>query len=589
MSTGRAVVWGTHGVVAAGQHLTAMSGMRMLLAGGNAFDAAVAVGFAGAVLEPLASYSLGAEASFLLYDAASRRIRVLCGQGVAPGRATVDLFRQKGLDKIPTGPGPNVELSFTVPGVADAYFTLLETYGTKTLGEVAAPAIEYARRGFPMYEHMGNRLRSSVEPYSRILEQFGRYPPGGAEVFYPGGKAPQDGQILDQDRMAATLSALVEAESAAATSRVAGIRAARDMFYRGDIARAMVRCSERFGGLLTLEDLAGYHASFDEPISATFMGHEIHTQSVWTQGAVLLQTLNILEHSDLRAMGHNTPRYIHTLAEALKLAFADRERYYGDPDYAQVPVDGLLSKEYAAARAGLIRPDQACSELPEPGDPWRYCDGTPQRAPATVAATTSRDMGVEPEGDTTHFAVIDRDGNMVCVTPSGGFFPKSVYIPELGFSFSTRSEMFFVEDGHPNGLQPGKRPRTTLVNSLVCKDGEPLMTIGCPGADNQTQAGLQILLNMLIFGMDPQQAVEAPRFASWSMINSFYPRVYLPGQLNVEAGIPEEVRSRLMALGHKVVDAETCGNGAIVTRRDPQTGVLCASADPRRATYAMAW
>ena len=582
----RPVVRGAQGIAAAGHYLTAMSAMRMLLSGGNAFDAAAAAGFAAAVVEPTASYSLCTEGSFMLYHSATGRVQALSGQGVAPGRATVDFFRDKGLDKIPTGPGPNAELSFTVPGVVDALLTMLETYGTKTVSEVMAPAMEYAQGGFPMYAQMRRSLQSEV-----ALEQFHRYPPGGTEVFYPGGQPLREGELLVQAKLAATLLQMVEGASRAGHDRQAGIQAARDVFYRGDIARTIVACSQRVGGLFALEDLAEYHARLEDPLRTTFMGHEVCAQSTWTQGALLLQALNILEHFDLGAMGHNSVQHIHTVAEALKLALADRERHYGDPEFAKVPTDGLVSKAYAAQRAALIDAGVACPELPEAGDPWRFSSLGP--APFTpmpqVATTVSGgDGGASDNSGTTHFAVIDRDGNMVAATPSGGVFAKSVYFPELGASFSTRSEMFFLDPGHPNGLQPGKRPRTTLVNYMVCKDGVPVMTAGCPGGDAQAQANLQLILNVLVFGMDPQQAVEAPRFASASVTNSFYPRVYLPGQLDVEPGIPSDVRSKLAEMGHKIVEASSCGAGAIVTRRDPETGSLAAGADPRRTTYAVA-
>ena len=587
----RPVVRGTQGIVSAGHHLTSMAAMRMLLSGGNAFDAAVAAGFAAAVVEPMATYSLASEGSIMLYHAPSERLRVVSGQGVAPGKATVDFFKRKGLDKIPTGPGPNAELSFTVPGMVDAFILMLETYGTKTLAETLAPAIEHSRRGFPMYEFMRRRLQSPEN-----IEQFRSYPPGGMEVFYPGGSPQDAGQLVVQKQLAETLQKMAHAESDGAGHRLAGLRAARDMFYRGDIARTIARCSQRVGGLLDGEDLANYRASFEEPLRASFMGHEICAQSTWTQGAVLLQALNILEYFDLGALGHNSTEYIHTVTEAVKLAFADRERYYGDPDFASIPIEGLVSKEYAAARAKLVRSSRACPELPDAGDPWSYSSSpavrsagdVPLAVPAGRSASGDGGGGGSDKG-TTHFAVIDRDGNMVCATPSGGSFDKSVFFPELGCALSTRSEMFFLEEGHPNGLEPGKRPRTTLVNYMVCRDGRPVMTVGCPGGDNQAQADLQLILNVLVFGMDPQQAVEAPRFSSQSVTNSFYPRVYLPGQLNVEAGIPEEVRSSLSSLGHKVVEEGPCGSGAVVTQRDPETGVMSAGADPRRPTYAIGW
>jgi gamma-glutamyltranspeptidase/glutathione hydrolase len=580
----RPVVAGTQGVVSAGHPLTAMAAMRVLLGGGNAFDAAVAAGFAAAVVEPTASYSLAAEGVALVYHAASRQVRVLSGQGVAPRGATVAFFRERGLDKIPTGPGPDAHLSFTVPGVVDAYLLLLGTYGTRTLGEVLAPAIHYATRGFPMYEYMHRMLQI---PETRT--QFQLYPPGGADVFYPGGAVPRVGALLVQPALGATLRKLVEAETGRPGHRQAGIDAARRRFYEGDIARAIAEFSRRVGGLLSLEDLAGYHASFEEPVRLVYTGREICGQSVWTQGPVLLHALRILEHFDLRSFGHNSPAYIHTVTEALKLAFADRDAYYGDPRFARVPITGLLSPAYGKGRAALIRPDRAYPELPAAGDPWPHDDG----APAPVPAPPPRRAGVTAaraaEEGTTHLAVLDRDGNMVCFTSSGGVFHKSAFVPELGCTLSTRSEMFFLRDGHPNAVEPGKRPRTTLVNYLVCEDGVPTMTIGCPGGDDQSQADLQLLLNVLVFGMNPQQAVEAPRFSTQSIVNSFYPRVYLPGQLNVEPGIPEATRARLRELGHRVEEAGAAGIGAVVTHRDPETGVLAAGADPRRPTYAIAW
>ena len=584
--TGRPVVHGRQGVVSAGHYLTAMSAMRMLLAGGNAFDAAAAAGLAAAVVEPTASYSLAAEGVFLVHHARTGQVRVLSGQGTAPGGQTVELFRGLGLSKIPTGPDPRGELSFTVPGVVDAFITMLETYGTKTLGEAAAPAVDYARRGFPMYQYMRRALQSMD-----TLEQFRRYPPGGMGVFYDEDESAIGvGRMVVQKGLAATLTKMVEAEESAPGHRLAGLRAARDSFYRGEIAQSVVDSSRRVGGIMSLDDLAGYRARFEEPVRTSFMGLEVCTQSTWTQGPVLLQALNILEHFDLRAMGHNSPSYIHTVTEAIKLAFADRERFYGDPEFAQVPIDGLVSKEYAASRASLIAPDAAHPGLPPAGEPWRYSTSSPSARGKDPAVLPAAAGGGGGEAGTTHFAVIDREGNMVCATPSGGAFDKSVFFPELGCALSTRSEMFFVDPDHPNGVQPGKRPRTTLVNYMVCKDGQPVMTIGCPGGDNQAQANLQLLLDVLVFGMDAQQAVEAPRFSSQSVTNSFYPRVYLPGQLNLEPGISEEAGSRLREMGHKVVRVEhDSGIGAIVAQRDPETGVMCAGADPRRPTYAVAW
>jgi len=563
-ATTRPVVSGMQGVVAAGHPLVSMAGMRMLMTGGNAFDAAAAAGFAAAVVEPTASYTLCGECVAMVYDARRRESVALSGQGTAPAAASIDAFRRRGLDRIPTGPGRDAHLSFTVPGAVDAYLTLLETYGTKPLREVLAPAVHYAERGFPMYEYMHRML---AIPDTRA--QFALYPPGGDAVFYPNGRAPRVGERFVQPALAATLRRLVEAD--ASGDRLAGIAAARERFYRGDVAALIGAFSETWGGLLRASDLAGYRARIEPPLSTTFAGREILGQGAWTQGPILMQALGMLATRDLRALGHNSARYIHVVTEALKLAFADRERYYGD--VATVPLAELLAPAYLAARAALIRPDRAMPSAPPAGAP---CAATPSATPAAVDGTT-------------HIAAIDAQGNMIALTPSGGVFRKSAFAPELGCTLSTRSEMFVLEDGHPNALAPGKRPRTTLVSYLICENGAPIMTVGCPGGDDQAQANLQIMLNLLVFAMDPQQAVEAPRFSTQTLVNSFYPRAYKPGQLNVEPAITDSTRAELTALGHTVTEIGACGIGAVVTRRDPDGGVLAAGADPRRPTYALAW
>ena len=576
-ATGRPVIRGRRGIVSTGHSLTSMAAMRQLLSGGNAFDAAVAACVAAAVIEPTASYSLAAEGVGMFFHAASGELAAVSGQGVAPRLATIEAFRDRGLEKIPTGPGPQAHLSFTVPGVVDACIRLLEHYGSKRLSDVLAPAIDYAEHGFPMYEYMHRMLGS---PDTRA--QFDLYPPGGTGVFYPGGSLAAAGDPFVQPQLAATLRLLVDAETQVAGSRQDGLQAARAVFYEGEIARRIAAFSERCGGFLRLDDLGAYESRIESPVETRFAGHTIHTQSTWSQAPVLLQTLNMLEHVDLRALGHNSPAYVHTVTEALKLAFADRERYYGDPEFAAVPIEGLLDKVYAEKRLQAVG-ERACPELPAPGAPNGASTGQPGLQPASAGLPEASEEG------TTHLAVIDGDGNMVCMTPSGGVFRKSVFSPELGCTLSTRSEMFFLDPDHPNGLQPGKRPRTTLVNYMASKDGRPVMTFGCPGGDDQTQANLQLMLNVFVFGMDLQQAVEAPRFSTQSMPNSFYPRAYHPGVLNLETGFPDATASALAAMGHKVNRVGACGIGAVITRRDPDTGILAASADPRRPTYAMAW
>ena len=581
--TGRPVVRSNEGVISSGHYLTSMAGMKMLMAGGNAFDAMVAASLAAAVVEPIASYSLLAEGVFMLYDSDSGDLTSLNGQGGAPGEATPEFYRSRGHERIPTGPGLDAPLSFTQPGIVDAFIAMLERYGSLSFAHVVAPAISYAEDGIPHYEYMLERLRS---PSGQ--EQFDNFPPGGWDVFYDDRQVPAPGALMVQPGLANTLKTMRDASLAESSSRSASLQAARDAFYCGPIARQFVESTKAVGGIFTMEDLAGYHSKFAEPVTTTFNGCQVWGQDTWTQGPMLMQALNILENFDLRAMGHNSPAYIHTVAETLKLCFGDREAFYGDPDFAAVPIDGLLSKEYAADRAQLIDPEGAYPAQPQPGDPWKYSRLSGKTAPQVMAEPIY--SGPDSSGDdgTTHVSVLDKHGNLVCGTISGGSFSKSVFFPELGACPSTRIEMFNCEPGHPNVVEPGKRPRTTLVNYIVAKDGQPLMTVGCPGGDNQVQGNLQLILNSLVFGMDPQQAVESPRFATSSNVNSFYPHEYFPGQLDLEDGIPQRTADALKVFGHRIRRTANCGLGATVSARDPKTRSLSTGADPRRACYALA-
>ena len=373
-ATTRPIVSGLGGVISSGHPLVSMAGMRMLLSGGNAFDAAAAAGFAAAVIEPTASYTLCGECVAMLYDARSDRTIALSGQGSAPALATTATFAQRGFPRIPTGPGPNAHLSFTVPGAVDAYLTLLETFGTRTIVEVLAPALEYAEQGFPMYEYM-HRMLSIPETRT----QFALYPPGGEAVFYPAGYTPRVGDRFRQPALAVTLKKLVAAGTQSGGDRLTGIRAVRERFYRGDIAATIGTFSEKWGGLLRSADLAGYRAQFESPLAVAFADCKILGQSAWTQAPVVMQALGMLAKFNLKAMGHNSSQYVHTLAEVLKLAFADRERYYGDSP--EVPLAELLSPTYLRERAALIRSDRAMPEAPPSGE----VDGPGQaaRRPAT--------------------------------------------------------------------------------------------------------------------------------------------------------------------------------------------------------------
>lgn len=575
----RPVVSGLHVLATAGTPLTTAAAIQVLSRGGNAIDAGVAAAVAAAVVEPTASYSLPTEVVGLIYDAKSRQVIALNGQGCAPGKATIEFFQSRGKKLIPVGPGTDAPLSFTLPGTIDAWAIAVEHYGRLSFGEVLQPAIDYAENGFPMYRYMSLLLKSP-----EIARQFEFFPQGAA-YFRPNGRPPEPGERFVQKDLANVLKIMVRAEEQARNNgRTAGLKAARDAFYTGEIARKIVSFSEQVGGLLTLEDFASYHSKLEQPIKTTYRGIEIYGHQTWSQSATLFEALNILEGFDLKSLGHNSPSYIHLVTEALKLAMADRERYYGDPDFVQVPLAALLSKEYAAERRKLIDLNKAAPEMPPYGDPvaGRAVGGTME------VNGWRRSPGSSADG-TTHLEVVDEEGNIFIATPSGGRLNGGCVVPGMGFTLSHRSEIFYLDPSHANALQPGKRPRTTLVCYFAFKDNKPWLTFGCPGGDNQAQADLQLFLNVAEFGMDPQAAVEAARVSSSSFPGSFYPHAYAPGQLNVESGVPSHVREALALKGHRINPVPNAGIGAIVTRLDAETGTRSAGADPRRPTYAFGW
>ncbi|QEL22909.1 hypothetical protein FQV39_10270 [Bosea sp. F3-2] len=570
--TTRPVIYGTNAVVSSGHWLTSHAAAQMLLKGGNAFDAVAAAVFAAAVVEPTASFSLGAECVFILREA-SGQVRSLCGQGPAGLAATPQYFAEKGLQSIATGPGESAPATFTTPGVVAATLRLLGDYGQLPLQTILAPAITYARDGFVCYEYMHSRLSEAG------MKQLQLFNTAGAELFYPQGRAASPGSLIVQSALASVLQQLSDASDL--PDRQAGLNAARELFYAGPLARKIASASQALGGILTIDDLEAYSEEFEHPAEVTYRGHKIQSQGFWSQAPIVLQTLNILEHFDLKKLGFNTPQYIHVVTEALKLAFADREFYYADPKFCDLPQSDLLDKDYARQRASLIDLSRACPELPVAGQLHGATTGEKPR-PVLIES-------VGPEYGTTHISVVDSHGNTVAATPSGGAFGKSVFLDELGFTLSTRSEMLNLDSDHPNCVAPGKRPRSTLCAYAASAPSGEFFTFGCPGGDAQTQGNLQIILNTIIWGMDPQQAVEAPRFATNSVPNSFYPHNYFPGRLSLEDGISEATASALEKLGHEVVRTATCGMGAIVTRLEPGSGVRATSSDPRRSCHALGW
>jgi gamma-glutamyltranspeptidase/glutathione hydrolase len=572
----RPVFMGTHGVVVAGHYLAAMAGNRMFERGGNAIDAGVAAAFALALLEP-GHFSIGGEAPILLRQGGSGRVVAISGQGQAPLAATVNHFRQMGLALIP-GDGL---LAATVPAVVGTLATALAHFGTLSLNEALAPAIDLAAGGFAMYPHLRQLLADSAD---RMRREW----PTSAAVFLPSGALPAVGRLLKQPELAAILQTLADAEDhhrGLGADRAEAILAAAEHFYRGPIAQAIAEfCRDskfpdasgrRHPGLLSVEDFSAYVTRLEEPVTASYRGYEVHKCGTWSQGPVFLQQLRLLEGFDLRAMGHNSTAYIHTLVEAAKLAFSDRERYYGDPLFVHVPMERLLSAAYTEERRRLIDPGRASLA-------YRAGDTPISMSPETSANHTA---------DTTHLDTMDAQGNMMAITPSGGWIRSSPLVPGLGFALGTRLEMFWLDENHPNGLRPGKRPRTTLTPTLVLKDGAPSMVFGTRGGDAQDQWTLQFFLNLVEFGMDVQEAVEAPNFYSEHFPSSFYPRRPFPGRVSMEGRVPANVREELAGRGHRIrVEDDWSGGCVTGICWNPETGVMSAGASPRgEKAYAVGW
>jgi gamma-glutamyltranspeptidase/glutathione hydrolase len=406
------------------------------------------------------------------------------------------------------------------------------------------------------------------------------------EVFFPGGKALETGAILVQKELATTFRRLIQIELDNLTGgRDKAIQAARDFFYHGEIAEEMVRFVQDQGGLLTMEDLAAFHVGVNPPATGSYKGIDVYTCGPWCQGPVSIEALQILEGCDLQGMGHNSADYIHTVLEALKLSFSDRHHYYGDPDFVDVPMEGLMSKAFADERRRAIDPNRAWPEMPEPGDPWRFQSG----APASKGAAKPEPVGGRLEADTSYAAVVDRWGNAFSATPSDGIGGAPV-ATGLGFVISPRGSQSWMDPDHPCSVAPGKRPRLTPNPALAMRDGQVLMPFGTPGGDVQCQSMVQLFLNVAEFGMDPQQAIEQPRVSAWSFPNSFWPHAYHPGLVGVEGRIDPSTVAELNRRGHKVEvwDDWTSRMGSLgAIKVDRERGSLSAGADLRRDGYAM--
>lgn len=599
MFTTRPTLQGTFGMVSSTHWLASQSAMAVLEDGGNAYDAAVAGAFVLHVVEPHLNGPAG-EVPILLAPAGAE-VRVLCGQGVAPAGATVAHYRGLGLDLVP-GTGP---LAAAVPGAFDAWMLLLRDHGTRTPADVLKYAIGYAEHGHAPVERVGETVET-------VRELFETEWTSSAEVYLPGGKAPRPGELFRNPALAATWKRLLD-EIAGAGDRVAQIEAAREVWRSGFIAEALVRqarrptmdtSGERHAGTLTAADLAGWSATYETPATYDWNGWSVCKAGSWSQGPVLLQQLALLPPELPR---YGSAEYVHLLVEGCKLAMADREAWYGDA--AEVPLAELLAEPYNAARRELIG-EKASHEL-RPGSPGgrapRLCaharvvasdepgfDVLGAGEPTVAKRPTSLVPG-EPDiaadgstrGDTCHLDVVDRWGNMIAATPSGGWLQSNPVVPELGFPLGTRLQMAWLEEGLPNSLTPGRRPRTTLTPSIALRDGVPVMAFGTPGGDQQDQWQLHFFLAVALRsrvrgGLDLQGAIDAPNWHNDSFPGSFYPRVMRPGSVTVESRVDAEVVEELRRRGHGVTVGDAWSEGRLcAVARDPQTGVLSAAANPR--------
>jgi len=572
--TMRPVIRGRHAAVSSMKAEATEASRRILEAGGNAFDAAVA-GQAALAVTDFTMNGVGSDAVVLVYDARQKKVFSINAEPRAPKLATIEWYEKNNGGQLPNS---DSLLAGGIPGVVDAWYIMLDRWGTMNFEQVLQPAIELAENGFPLSE----RLAALIAGSQKILKY-----PSTIKIYLPNGQLPKAGDVFKNPDLARTLKKLVEAEKASkAKGRHEALKAVRDCFYKGDIARELARFSEANGGLFRYADFAEYSAEVETPVSIDYRGYQIYKNPSASQGPTELIALNLLEGYDLKGLGHNSADYIHTSAEAVKLAMADREKYLGDMDFIKIPYENLLSKDYARERRKLIDPKKASLEL-RPGSPEKSVLKVPGDRPLPI------NLGGDAShyGDTSYIAVVDKERNMVSFEPSlHSIFGTGVVMGDTGLIFNCRGDYYSLVPGEANALEPGKRPRSTLQSTLVMKDGQPYMILGSPGGDDQVMRTMQTLLNILDFGMNVQQAIEAPRWSTSSFPASPFPHTMHPGDLEVEARIPAIVQRELIARDHKLHVAEpwSLGSNAAIMI-DAKTGVLSAGADPRVEAYAWAW
>jgi len=570
--TTRPEIVGTFGVVASTHWIASSVGMGILERGGNAFDAAVATAFALQVIEPHLN-GPGGDATILLYDAKSRRTIVVCGQGSAPKAATIAKYRSLGLDLIP-GAGL---LAAVIPGSTDAWLHVLATYGTMKLADVLAPAIHYAAHGFPVLPSIAATIRT-------VRSLFANEWKSSAEIWLSNGEAPQVGTLHRNETLAGTYRRLIKEAEGCGGDRLAQIESARIAWSQGFVAEAIDKFTGSQGGLLTGDDIGGWRATEEAPATLDYGRYTVAKAGPWSQGPVMLQQLALLSGLDLAAMDPLGPDFAHTFIECAKLAFADREAYYGDPNFIRVPLAQLLDPAHNARRRGLIGSTASLEDRPSAIDGFSIIPppspgGTRTDTNGAIGEPTVRRTG-EARGDTVHLDVVDRHGNMVAATPSGGWLQSSPAIPGLGFCLGSRAQMFWLRDGHPSALAPGKRPRTTLSPTIVLKDGKPYMALGTPGGDGQDQWPLIAFLRHVHHGMNLQEAIDSPVFHTEHFRNSFYPRHARPGVVVAEGRLPPATIAELKRRGHTLdVGEDWSLSRASAVAQD--NGVFRGGASPR--------
>jgi gamma-glutamyltranspeptidase/glutathione hydrolase len=555
-----------HVAVASGHYLATEAGMRMFRRGGNAIDAGVAAGICIDVLLPdLCNF--GGVAPMIVYHKASGDLVSISGLGPWGRSATLEHFVEHENGDIPIGVKRSV-----VPGAPDAWLTALARYGKLTFAEVVQPAIELCEGGFVVYPSLWRNLDKARE---QIAQE-----PSTAAIFMRDGEVVRPGTVLYQPDLANTFRRMVAAEErAGGRGRVAGVEAARDEFYTGDTGKRIAAFVSGEGGFVTEEDLADFHSDIETPAHTVYRGVDVYACGPWCQGPVNLQVLNLLEGEDLRALGHNSTDYIHLFAEAFNLAFADRERYYGDPHFVDVPIETLLSKEYAARRRAEIDPRKAFGEMPNAGEIAGYI------------VYDEHTSALELQPDTSYVCAVDEEGNAFSATPSDGVGGTPI-VPGLGLICSGRGSQTWLIPGHASELRGGKRPRLTPNPAMAFRDGRLFMPFGTPGGDMQPQSMLQTFVNVVDFGMDVQQAIEQPRFGTFNFPNSFWPHAYLPGRLCLEGRIGRAVGDELARRGHDIEWwpewTRVAGNVCAI-RVDSERGTLEAGADARAEAYAAGW